>query len=90
MSVNQIIKGTLNNLLNLEEDLYKNRIEICRKCKLLIDNKVFGEICNPALYLNPKTNETSKVPKPGFVKGCSCVMGSKARVKEAHCVAGKW
>ena len=39
MSVSQIIKGTINNLLNFEEQLYKDRIEICRKCKKIIMEK---------------------------------------------------
>lgn len=89
MSVSQIVKGTINNLLNKEEDLYLKRIAICKSCKLLIQNKLFGEICNPNLYLNPQTNETSTVPRPGFKHGCSCVLASKTRVKDTHCPVGK-
>lgn len=90
MSINQIIRGTVNNLLNKEEELYNQRINICHECKLLNKTKLFGEICNSNLYLNPITNEISVNPKEGFKNGCGCVIASKSRVKEAHCPVGKW
>lgn len=89
MSINQIIKGSFNNLLNKEEDLYKERIAICDDCKLMIEVTVFGKVCNSNLYLNQVTNETSTVQKPGFKNGCGCVLASKNRVKEAHCPLNK-
>lgn len=90
MSVGQIISGTLKNLLNRDEELYKTRISICRECKLFKIDKLFGEVCNSEIYLNPKTNEISPIPKTGFAHGCGCVLGSKCRVQEAHCPVGKW
>ena len=89
-NINQIAKGTLYNLLNKEEELYKERMKICRSCKMLLDHNIFGEICNPNLYINPLTDEISYDPKSGYIKGCHCVMGSKTRIKEASCIAGKW
>lgn len=89
-NINQIVKGTVNNLLNKEDELYNERIKICNTCKLRTINKVFGAICNPNLYLNPTTNETSFNSKPGFKSGCGCVLNSKTRVKEAKCPLGKW
>jgi len=32
----QITEGFYNSLLNKKEDLYNSRIEICRRCKLII------------------------------------------------------
>jgi hypothetical protein len=90
MGINQIIEGTINNLLGKKEDLFELRISICKKCKLYTDNGIMPSLCNPYLYLNPNTNETSKTPKPGFYKGCGCVLGSKTRVKEEKCPAKKW
>ena len=52
MSINQIVNGTIKNLLNKDEELFQERIVVCRKCKLLKKHAVFGEICNPSLYLN--------------------------------------
>jgi len=89
MSINQIVNGTIKNILNKDEDLYLQRIEICKGCKLFTKDMIFGEVCNPKLYLNPLTNETSFIKKKGFEHGCGCVLRSKCRVKEAHCPVGK-
>lgn len=90
MSFSQIALGTLYNLLNKEEELYQQRIEVCRHCKLYKIDKIFGEMCNPSLYLNPMTNELSPEPKPGFYHGCGCVLGSKCRVRDVECPLKKW
>lgn len=89
-NINQIVKGTINNILSKEENLYKKRITICKKCKLLTQTKIFGEVCNSKIYLNPNTDEISSEPKLGFKRGCGCVIGSKTRVRESHCPLGKW
>lgn len=88
-TVAQIAEGFYNNLLKKKEDLYIKRINICRDCPLLKIDPIFGEVCNPSLYINAK-GETSKTPKSGYIKGCGCVMASKTRVDEAHCVINKW
>lgn len=90
MSIGQIVEGTYNNLTNKKVDLFKERIGICRQCKLMKMDKTFGETCNSRLYLNPETDEVSTEAKPGFFRGCGCVMGSKTRVQSAKCPAGKW
>lgn len=87
--ISQIAQGFFNNAFKLNDNLYSKRIKICRECPLLKIDSLFGEVCNSALYIN-SNNETSKSPKVGFVKGCGCVMSSKARVDEAHCVINKW
>ena len=86
----QIAKGIYNNILKKEEELYIQRITICKSCKLFKNDKLFGEICNPSLYLNPITNEISKVEKEGFKEGCSCLLKNKCRVSDAECPNGKW
>lgn len=90
MSINQIVTGTVKNLLNQDEELYLERISICRQCKLITKDMIFGEICNPRLYLNPLTNETSVIKKRGFEHGCGCILKSKCRVRETHCPLNKW
>lgn len=86
----QIVKGTINNLLNKEDQLYNSRIAICKKCKLYKADGIFGPKCNEKLYLNPNTNETSTVPRSGYYKGCACVLSSAARVIDKKCPLGKW
>ena len=82
--VNQIINGTIKNILNKDDELYQKRIIVCRQCKLIKQDNVFGEICNPQLYMNDQ-GEISHTSKSGFKNGCGCVLRSKTRVKDAHC-----
>ena len=88
-TISQIAKGMVNNLLNKEDELYQSRIKICRDCKLIKEDRVFGEICNPSLYMNA-AGEISSTPKIGYIHGCGCMLGSKCRVKESHCPLSKW
>lgn len=87
--ISQIAEGFFNNVVNKEQALYEKRIEICRKCPLLKEDLIFGEVCTSKLYINNK-DEISKTPKEGFIKGCGCVMASKTRVDKAHCIINKW
>lgn len=90
MSISQIANGFFNNLTNRNEELFNKRIKICRSCKLHHIDKIFGEVCNPQLYINPITDEVSKKSKEGFTGGCGCVLNSKGRVNSAHCPVNKW
>ena len=85
MNAKDIAKGFFNNLTNREDLLYKERIAICRSCKLLKKDSIFGEICNDNLFLNPNTDEISRENKQGFFSGCGCILRSKTRVPEARC-----
>jgi len=88
-NIQQIVEGTYNNVTNRNEALYNERIKICRACPLLKKDKIFGEMCDPSLYINPK-GKTSSKELPGYVRGCGCIMASKTRVDEAHCIVNKW
>ena len=88
--IGQIATGFFNNLTNKEEDLFNERIKLCRSCKLLKEDKIFGEICNSDLYIDPKSGETSTTKKQGFSNRCGCVLRSKTRVKNAHCPIARW
>ena len=90
MSINQIVEGTVNNIFNKKQDLFEIRIEICKKCKLYKLDSILGPICNRSIYINPKTDEISRIPLAGFSRGCGCLLASKCRVKEAVCPVGKW
>ena len=90
MEVGQIVKGFTNSALRRERDLDLKRIAICKKCKLYKVDGIFGPVCNSGLYLNPKTDETSRTKKIGFIKGCGCNLNAKTRVPEAKCTVDKW
>ena len=88
--IRQIIEGTISNLLHKEEELYQERIKICRGCILIKDDKIFGEVCNASLYTKPGTVLVSRTAKKGYINGCGCILRSKCRVQEAKCPLGKW
>lgn len=90
MSISQIAEGFYNNLTDKEKNLYKDRMTVCRNCKLRKVDSIFGEMCNSRLYLNPNTDEISKTRKAGSKRGCGCVLRAKTRVKTSKCPLGKW
>lgn len=88
MNVVDIVTGHTKELLNLGEDLSKNRLKICCSCPLY-SNKL-GGICNSKLWLNVNTGDVSTTAKLGYVRGCSCRLNAKTRLANATCPAGKW
>lgn len=87
-NVGQIVEGTVNNILNRNEDLSIERKKICYECPIFSRN--LGGQCDHNLWLNPDTNDVSLVEKEGYFKGCGCIINSKTRAKSAKCPAGKW
>ena len=70
------------NVLSTEE-----RLQICSECPIYNASK---SMCNPLLWINPKTNEISARAKSGYIKGCGCLIKVKAKNPLSHCIAGKW
>lgn len=68
----------------------KERLAICKKCPLFKNDVEKGYICNPAKYLSPDGKEVSYFSKPGWVKGCGCLIALRIQSSRAHCVAKKW
>lgn len=63
----------------------EERMEICSKCPIYTRGR-----CNSNLWLNPDTNDVSTYARPGYVRGCNCLISIKAKNSSNHCVAGKW
>lgn len=89
MSISDIVKGHLNELLNRGEDLFTARMKVCKACPLFKVGPL-GPICNPELYLNPVTNEVNHIGGKGFTRGCACRLNAKTRLEDAHCPNDKW
>ncbi len=85
-----IIDGHLKELLNKEEDLSKQRVNICKSCPLYKIDSILGEICNSKLYLNLETNQVSTYPRKGYYNGCGCRIQAKSRLITAKCPLNKW
>lgn len=88
MGVGDIVKGHVNELLGLNKDISKARMDICRKCPLFLNE--LGGICNPRLYLNVETGDVSTVKMDGYVNGCGCRLSAKTRLSGSKCPNGKW
>lgn len=88
MNVGNIIKGHINEVLNINEDISGNRLEICYRCPLYSSR--LGGVCNNRLWLNPNTGDVSTTKKPGYINGCACRLSAKTRLPNAKCPAGKW
>ena len=85
----QIVEGFYNRIMNKEIDLLEQRLNICKTCKLYLEDNILGPLCNKNLYVNPKTNETSLFKKEGYFNGCGCILKAKCRVPEAQCLINK-
>lgn len=78
----------------VDEEVFNKRLEICKACPLGLETGR-GLICNPKLYINKEDKESiSKIPKIGYVRGCSCLLvssyGGKLKQEFAKCIVGKW
>lgn len=67
----------------------EERMAICKKCAMMTNDPTWGPTCDSTKFLNPETNESSKFPHVGWVRGCGCRMKWKVKSPSAHCVAKK-
>lgn len=89
--IKNIIEGHVNELLDVNSQIAKPRLKICKLCGLYSQNRLMGWMeCNSKLWLNPETNDVSREKKDGYVKGCGCRISAKIRVSAERCPAGKW
>ena len=86
--ISDIVGGHVKEFLELNEDLYLERIKICKQCPLYLDK--LGGMCDSSLWINPDTNETSDIPLYGWFRGCGCRLRAKARNKDNQCIINKW
>ena len=88
MEIVNIIKAHVNELLDINKDISKVRMDICRECPLFLNE--LGGICNPKLYLNVETGDVSTYKKDGYVNGCGCRLSAKTRLSGSRCPNDKW
>lgn len=88
MEIGNIVKGHLNELLNLNQDISQSRLQICYKCPLF--SSKFGGMCNNRLWLNVSTGDVSTTSKTGYKRGCGCRLNAKTALLNATCPVGKW
>lgn len=66
------------------------RMSICMQCKLMTESSAYGPRCDASKWINPKTGEISRSPKPGWINGCNCYLKMKTKDPTAHCKLKKW
>lgn len=88
MDIIDILNGHVNEILNNNEDLFNERMKICRRCPLYIATKL-GPMCNNKLWIDKNSN-ISKEEKKDYVRGCGCRLDAKLRVPHAKCIINKW
>ncbi len=88
MGISSILKGHLNEALGLNKDISLTRLNICKRCPLMLDK--FGGICNNRLWINPNTQELSIKELDGYKNGCGCRIRAKITLLNSTCPIGKW
>ena len=71
------------------KNFIEDRLAICKMCAIARQTE-FGLKCDDRKYLNKDTNKSSFFKKDGWVKGCGCMINSKAKNPSNHCPANKW
>lgn len=66
------------------------KLKICEKCAIVKQDSTWGPICDSSKWLNPNTNESSRLPKIGWIRGCGCRLKYKSANPTGHCIAKKW
>ena len=88
MEIGNIVKGHINEALQLNKDISAGRLQICYSCPLY--STKFGGLCNNRLWLNIETGDVSMVRKPGYQNGCGCKLNYKVSNLNSTCPVGKW
>lgn len=90
MEWRNIIEGHVNEVLDNHQDLYEERMKICKECGLYKET-MMGPVCNPRLYISIEDKTTiSEIPKLGFKRGCGCRLNAACRAKFKKCIVEKW
>lgn len=88
MQIGQIVKGHINEVLGLNQDIAQQRLQVCYSCPLYTSR--LGGLCNDRLWLNPNTGDVSIDKKEGYKRGCGCRLLAKTRIPTASCPLNKW
>lgn len=63
------------------------RLEICGRCPIF-DREM--TLCRPDIWMNPDTLEVSTTDRPGYKRGCGCIVKRKVYNPNAKCPLGLW
>lgn len=86
--VEQIVEGHYKEITNQENELFEQRIKICKRCPLYTD--ILGGICDSKKCWDIEKNTLKSFPEKNIICGCGCRLNAKLRLKNAKCVLNKW
>lgn len=86
--IGQIVEGHIKEITKQENDLYNERIKICKQCPLYSER--LGGVCDAKKCLDETKNQMVSYPGKNITCGCGCRLQAKARLISAKCVLNKW
>lgn len=89
-NIKDITKGFTKQILGQNQELYDQRISICKSCPLYTNDSIFHGKCDGSKCLDLKTNQVTHIPGKGRVCGCGCNLNAKLRLENVKCVLNKW
>ena len=72
------------------EEFVNERLEICKKCPIALNDKTVGLKCDSRKWVSPDGKESSIFFKEGWTKGCGCIIRFKIAQINNHCPAKFW
>ena len=71
------------------ETFIEKRLAICKNCPIMRMTE-YGMKCDERKWISPDGTQASFFKKLGWKKGCGCMLNSKAKNPNNHCICGKW
>lgn len=86
--IGDIVEGHYKEITDKENELFEQRIKICKNCPLYSDK--LGGICDSKKCWDIIKNTPESFPGKNIICGCGCRLPAKLRLKNAKCVLNKW
>lgn len=86
--IGDIFEGHIKEITKQENDLYNERIKICKKCPLYSER--LGGVCDSKKCWDETKKQIVFYPGKGITCGCGCRLQAKTRLISSKCVLNKW
>lgn len=74
----------------LDEKMFNERMEICKKCPLYKEDSIRGPICDSNKFISPDGTKWSWFRRDGYIRGCGCSLRRSLSNVNKKCICGKW
>lgn len=69
------------------DKMIDERLAICSACAIF---KPQNKICDASKFVSSDGSDWSYAAKPGYTRGCGCMISWKVKIPGKHCPAGLW